>query len=187
MVRVLLILVCKIPVKGGSAIWDGTCWSGGDHRQPWTSGSRISHLFCRLWGKIENLWAKAYMIRSVFQLSGYSMEDGRRTGELRQTDWPGGWHNSPSDKGWRRQEWVPYQSKNSVHEKTLRMETSWGLSTDRHGEREGSTLLPHVLAHGMEWLVMQSHPQARTKIERAWEKEKSGCSFGSLWVSSVVK
>ena len=114
MVRVLLILVCKIPVKGDSGIWDRTCWSGGDHRQPWTSGSRISHLFCRLWGKIENLWAKAYMIRSVFQLSGYSVEGGRRTGELRQTDWPGGWHNSPSNKGWRMQEWAPYQRVRTV-------------------------------------------------------------------------
>lgn len=114
MVRVLLILVCKIPVKGDSGIWDETCWSGGDHRQPWTSGSRISHLFCRLWGKIENLWAKAYMIRSVFQLSGYSMEDGQRTGELRQTDWPGGWHNSPSDEGWKMQEWVSYQRVRTV-------------------------------------------------------------------------
>jgi hypothetical protein len=42
------------------------------------------------------------------------------------------------------------ESKNSVHEKALRMETIWGLPTDRHGEREGSTLLAYVLAHGME-------------------------------------
>ena len=42
------------------------------------------------------------------------------------------------------------EGKNSVHEKTLRMKTSWGLSTDKHGVREESTLLPHVLAHWME-------------------------------------
>lgn len=98
---------------------------------------------------------------------------------LRQMDWPGGWRGSPGDKG--RGPWHGVR--------TVFVGEHWGCRTAgaclraHRGLREGPTLLPSVPAHRMELGVLIESFQSMSNSGT----DKPGCSFDSVWVSSVVK